>query len=226
MRMAKMATENRRSDFWHGEYRWELGHPYLIIMHAYVVVVLVVVVVRMMVSFMGSLQPLGIKENGHMEISYVREEILLKLFFHKAYIFKRPWGKPNKKPNQLKFKSELWMKSGCLLVDFSQLSRWMLTHDPLRHRHSDHYATSDKSPIVQEHHHHELHHDIWKMCGNTFLGRSAQLLGTSSLKVTPLFKNTVMSRSTVNMPSYFDLILKWQKNYTNCKNQKKEGQEP
>ena len=59
-------------------------------MHAYVVVVLVVVVVRMMVSFMGSLQPFGIKENGHMEISYVREELLLKLFFHKAYIFKRP----------------------------------------------------------------------------------------------------------------------------------------
>ena len=48
----------------------------------------------------------------------------------------------------------------------------MLTHDPLRHRHSDHYATSDKSPIVQEHHHHELHHDIKKMCANTFLGRS------------------------------------------------------
>ena len=58
-------------------------------MHAYVVVVLVVVVVRMMVSFMGSLQPLGIKENGDMEIPYVREEILLKLSFHKAYIFKR-----------------------------------------------------------------------------------------------------------------------------------------
>ena len=59
-------------------------------MHAYVVVVVVVVVVRMMVSLMGILQPLGIKENGHMEISYVREEILLKLFFHNAYIFKRP----------------------------------------------------------------------------------------------------------------------------------------
>ena len=73
---------------------------------------------------------------------------------------------------QLKLKYELWMKIGCFLVDFSQLSRWMLTHDPLRHRHSDHYATSDKSPIVQEHHHHELHHDIWKMCGNTFLGCS------------------------------------------------------
>ena len=114
---------------------------------------------------------------------------------------------------QLNFKSELWMKSGCLLVDFSQLSRWMLTHDPLRHRHSDHYATSDKSPIVQEHHHHELHHDIWKICGNTFWGAlgSAQLLGTSSLKVTPLFKNTIMSRSTINTPWCFDLILKWQK---------------
>ena len=59
-------------------------------MHAYVVVVLVVVVVRMMVSFMGSLQPRSVKENGDMEISYVCEEILLKLFFHKAYIFKRP----------------------------------------------------------------------------------------------------------------------------------------
>ena len=58
-------------------------------MHAYVVVVVVVAVVRMMVSLMGSLQPLGIKENGDMEIPYVREEILLKLSFHKAYIFKR-----------------------------------------------------------------------------------------------------------------------------------------
>ena len=58
-------------------------------MHAYMVVEVEVVVVRMMVSLMGSLQPLGIKENGHMDISYVREEILIKLSFHKAYIFKR-----------------------------------------------------------------------------------------------------------------------------------------
>ena len=57
-------------------------------MHAYVVVV-EVVVVRMMVSLRASLQPYGVKENGDMEISYVREEILSKLSFHKAYIFKR-----------------------------------------------------------------------------------------------------------------------------------------
>ena len=59
-------------------------------MHAYMVVEVEVVVVRMMVSLMGSLQPLGIKENGHMEISYIREEILLKLSFHKAFTFQRP----------------------------------------------------------------------------------------------------------------------------------------
>ena len=57
-------------------------------MHAYVVVV-EVVVVRMMVSLRASLQPFGVKENGDMEIACVREEILLKLSFHKAYIFKR-----------------------------------------------------------------------------------------------------------------------------------------
>ena len=40
--------------------------------------------------FDGKFATTWYQKNGHMEISYVREEILLKLSFHKAFTFQRP----------------------------------------------------------------------------------------------------------------------------------------